>query len=146
MLLDNASSHTLPALAKEWAYKDLRGFEMSHTIFAFLPKNTTSEVQPLDQGIISATKARYRGRHVRWYIAEVEADPPNPKAKVDLRLAICWVVESFREVVEETIRNCWAHSRILPSEAMLELRQQQTAGSKTHRKNKLESLGQADSK
>eukprot|EP00959_Pyramimonas_sp_CCMP1952_P109592 2292283-Pyramimonas_sp.AAC.1 len=97
LLIDNASSHTLPPLAKDWAYKDLRGFEMSHTIFIFLPKNVTSHAQPLDQGIISAAKARFRARQVRWYVSEIQADPPRPKAKVDLRLAIMWISDSFRE-------------------------------------------------
>ena len=42
LTLDNASSHTVPPLAKERAYQNLRGFEMSRTIFIFYPKNEDS--------------------------------------------------------------------------------------------------------
>ena len=125
-IMDNASTHSNPPGAQPWAYKDLLGFEMSHTIWVFLPKNTTSHIQPLDQGIIAAMKARYRSRQVQWVISEAERDPPTPNAQVDLRLAIIWLSDSFKEVCAETIRNCWAHAGILPVEDELSIRQVKT--------------------
>ena len=114
---------------------------MTHTIWVFLPKNTTSHIQPLDQGIIAAMKARYRSRQVQWVISEAERDPPTPNAQqVDLRLAIIWLSDSFKEVCAETIRNCWAHACILPVEDELSIRQVKTTGSRQGRKKKLEEL------
>eukprot|EP00959_Pyramimonas_sp_CCMP1952_P403507 8455266-Pyramimonas_sp.AAC.1 len=42
LTLDNASSHTVPPLAKERAYQETRGFEMSDTIFVFRVENEDS--------------------------------------------------------------------------------------------------------
>ena len=73
-------------------------------------------------------------------ISEAERDPPVPNAQVDLRLAIVWLAGSFKEVCPETIRNCWAHSGILPVEDELSIRQVRTTGSRKERRKKLEDL------
>ena len=55
MLMDNATGH----MGKET--EELEGFtvfRMSNILFVFLPANTTSLIQPLDQGIIQCLKVR----------------------------------------------------------------------------------------
>ena len=48
LFLDNCPSHPI--------------VELSHTKLVFLPKNTTSKTQPLDQGIIKTLKTLYHKR------------------------------------------------------------------------------------
>ncbi|XP_071952507.1 tigger transposable element-derived protein 4-like [Antedon mediterranea] len=57
LFLDNASSHV--------------GLEKSNIKLAFLPPNTTSVLQPLDQGIIKAFKSRYRAKLLRSVLANL---------------------------------------------------------------------------
>ena len=55
MLMHNASSHL------GWDTEELHGFtvmRLSHVLIVFLPANTTSRMQPLDQGIITAFEMR----------------------------------------------------------------------------------------
>ena len=61
----------------------------------FLPTNTTSKTQPMDQGIIRSLKARYRTKVIRKYIAAVDAKKPLPKLNVldaMTMLVAAWVV------------------------------------------------------
>ena len=44
----------------------------------FLPPNTTSHTQPMDQGVIRALKAKYRSLAVRKLIAALEKKIPVP--------------------------------------------------------------------
>lgn len=56
ILLDNCSGHF-----GEWEKDEELGFavyRMSHILFVFLPPNTTSLIQPLDQGIIQWVKVK----------------------------------------------------------------------------------------
>jgi hypothetical protein len=58
--LDNATSH--------------RGAkEITNVKVKFLPTNLTSEVQPLDQGIIRAVKSRYRKQMLQYAVSVEEA-------------------------------------------------------------------------
>ena len=50
---------------------------LSNVKLVLLPPNTTSAMQPLDQGIIACTKAHYRRQLVQWVIAEAE-QPKRP--------------------------------------------------------------------
>lgn len=59
MLLDNATSHSVPDmdLIKVGSFDSIK---MSHLLLLFLPANCISLVQRLDQGIIAALKACYK--------------------------------------------------------------------------------------
>ncbi|XP_052268287.1 tigger transposable element-derived protein 6-like [Dreissena polymorpha] len=59
LFLDNASSHTAD-------------MNLSHVQLSFLPANTTSALQPLDQGVIRAFKAVYRRFMLRALLATME--------------------------------------------------------------------------
>ena len=48
----------------------------------FLPPNTTSHTQPMDQGIIRALKAKYRSLAVRKLIAALEKKNPVPTISI----------------------------------------------------------------
>ncbi len=49
-------------MVKTWVAEGLKakGLELSHTKVVFLQPNTTSEIQPLDGGIIANVKALFR--------------------------------------------------------------------------------------
>ena len=48
----------------------------------FLPPNTTSVLQPMDQGVIRSLKAHYRKKVVRLCIEAVESNKPLPKISI----------------------------------------------------------------
>ena len=48
----------------------------------FLPPNTPSHAQPMDQGIIRALKAKYRSLAVRKLILALEKKEPIPKFSI----------------------------------------------------------------
>lgn len=86
MLLDNGPCH--PHL------------QLSNIKFVFLPPNTTSINQPMDQGIIQATKLKFRKRQLRGILQQMECQPeltaPDCIRKTDVLQAIYWV-DTFME-------------------------------------------------
>ena len=69
----------------------------------FLPPNTTSKTQPMDQGIIRSLKARYRTKVIRKYIAAVDAKKPLPK--LTILDAMTMLVAAWDSVSETTVVN-----------------------------------------
>lgn len=57
LLVDNASSHAVPG-AEAITMEGLQGLKLVNLTILFLPSNTSSAVQPLDQGVIASFKAR----------------------------------------------------------------------------------------
>ena len=72
MLLDNASSNRVEdtLLTKVGS---LDAFRLNNFLLLFLPPNCTSVVLPLDQGIIAAFKARYKGK-LACYMVQYDID------------------------------------------------------------------------
>ena len=75
----------------------------------FLPKNTTSRLQPLDAGIIRNFKLKYRKKFLKFVISRIN---DNVKAtdiiqEVDVLKAIYWIKSARGEVSQETIVNCF---------------------------------------
>jgi len=67
----------------------------------FLPANTTSVCQPLDQGIIRTFKAYYKKRWLQYQLDNYEAGE-DPHGKMNVLQALRWVTEAWREDVTET--------------------------------------------
>lgn len=99
LLVDNASSHKYPA------------FSLTNVRLEFLPKNQTARLQPLDQGIIKATKGRYSKTKVKHSVTRFLEG--LPQEKVDVWTALTWSKRAFDDVSAETIQNCWHHADIL---------------------------------
>jgi hypothetical protein len=93
----------------------VRGFTLSNVTVHFIPPNVTSHVQPLDAGIINSFKAGYRKLHIRWILHEMESERvvTAAGARPDLKLAIQWISEAWKEVKTTTIRNCWNKTELL---------------------------------
>lgn len=97
LLLDNAGSHTEPPT-------------LSNVTVRFLPANTTAHLQPMDGGIIENFKVHYRcylGLHF------VNCIDNKEQPKVDLRQAIGMIADSWKDVKQGTVANCWKHVGIL---------------------------------
>ena len=99
LFLDNATVH---ATSLTDMYSNIK--------IVFLPKNTTSRLQPLDAGIIQSFKTKYRKKLMRYVIARINDDlTASETAKgIDVLQAITWVSHSWKEVSVETIKNCFA--------------------------------------
>ena len=82
----------------------------SNIKIVFLPKNTTSRLQPLDAGIIQSFKTKSRKKLMRYVIARINDDlTASEIAKgINILQAITWVADSWKEVSVETIKNCFA--------------------------------------
>jgi hypothetical protein len=120
MLTDNAPTHmvTDADVEEEHGFKVIN---LSHLKAVFLPANTTSVVQPLDQGIIACTKAHYRRKLVQWVIAEAEKPESAGKSLKDRRPTFYQMMPwlntalAWKECVSPlSIHNCWHKAGILP--------------------------------
>lgn len=84
----------------------------------FLPKNTTSILQPADQGQIAAFKRLYRKRQIFQCLdvslldesVEVDNRGENSLKKIkdfNIRDAVHVMIEAWNDVSQETLKNCW---------------------------------------
>lgn len=100
LILDNAPGHPTEL---EHMFENIK--------VVFLPKNTTSLLQPMDQGIISTLKAYYLRRTFRQLIAATDGDEKptirevwksyNIKHAID-NIAVCW-----EEIAQSSLRGVW---------------------------------------
>ncbi|XP_052071173.1 tigger transposable element-derived protein 4-like [Mytilus californianus] len=101
LLVDNCSAHPESA-----------GAGLQHVVLKFLPPNTTSIIQPCDQGIIRNLKAYYRSNMVRKVIRIIEASEVKLTAnalarKLTLLDAVHLLKKSWSCVTTLTIINCF---------------------------------------
>jgi len=120
LLMDNFSAHL--AAVNELEAMPL-GSGLKNTEVVFLPPNTTSKLQPLDQGIIAAFKARYRRSWIRFMLEQHELGR-NALHTMNVLKAIQFSIRAWDEVGSTTISRCWGHSKVnlnpslLPSEPL----------------------------
>ncbi|XP_041374170.1 tigger transposable element-derived protein 6-like [Gigantopelta aegis] len=96
LFIDNAPSHG----------QDL---SVSNVTVKFLPANTTSVLQPLDQGIIKAFKARYRKYLMRSLISRMEdcASVTELCKAITVLDAVNWINAAWKETQQTTIAKCF---------------------------------------
>ncbi len=99
VFLDNATSHHVAALEKE----------LKNTKLQFLPPNTTSKLQPLDQGIIRSWKAKYKHLLLTRIVSNIDSgETATEIAKSINILDVCrWSASAWDSVTAITIRNCF---------------------------------------
>ena len=82
----------------------------------FLPPNTTSVLQPCDQGIIETLKTHYRKRVLRKLTASIESHGDNKfHLKLTVLDAITMAAAAWDEVKPKTIENCFRHAGFVTS-------------------------------
>ena len=81
--------------------------EFSNIKMKFLPENTTSILQPMDQGVIKCFKSYYRKRIVKKLIADL-MDGKTPDIK-NFTLLSCVLIAklAWNDVKQDTIKNCF---------------------------------------
>ncbi|XP_054630194.1 tigger transposable element-derived protein 4-like isoform X2 [Dunckerocampus dactyliophorus] len=104
MLLDDAPCH--PHL------------QLSNIKLVFVPLNTTSITQPMDQGIIQAAKLKFRKRQLRSIVHQMEQEPsltaPELMRNTDILKAIYWVDRAWKDTSPETIQKCFTKCGVGP--------------------------------
>lgn len=83
---------------------------------AFLPPNTTSVIQPIDQGIIKTLKSHYRKILVQKMMNNIE-ETAAPFS-VNLLDAIEMVTTAWARVTPDTIKKCFLHAGFRKSSAI----------------------------
>ena len=107
LLIDNFSSHEL-------AVQLVGGLQgLSNVRIAWLPLNTTSVWQPIDQGIITSFKLQYRKLWIAFMLQEYEANK-NPQKTVNLLRAVQWIQAAWEtSVTIDTIQRYWWKSTLI---------------------------------
>jgi hypothetical protein len=109
LLMDNFSAHTAAVATLEALPPSQR---LQHVQIVWLPPNSTSRYQPLDQGIINAFKARYRQQWLEYMCEEVEVGR-NPIKTINILKACRFIIFAWfgvKGVTPEIISNCWIKS------------------------------------
>ena len=97
LIIDNCPAH--PTIA-----------DLSNVKLIFLPPNTTSVSQPMDQGVIKCLKAFYRRRLINLMIKRLEQGQDLPK--ISILRALQLLVASWNDVTKTTIVNCFGKPKI----------------------------------
>ncbi|XP_067939534.1 tigger transposable element-derived protein 6-like [Watersipora subatra] len=79
------------------------------TRLLFTPANTTSVLQPMDQGIIRTFKSYYRQQVLQFTVDYIDTHGKKPDASINVLQAIRWVHRAWSHVTKETIANCFHH-------------------------------------
>ena len=99
LLLDNCSAH----------YVDTSNLKATELVF--LPPNTTSVIQPLDQGIIRNFKHYYRSSMLQKVIGKIDSDDSLTAREVAKNInvldAVHDISSAWKRVGAETIQNCF---------------------------------------
>ena len=99
LLMDNLSAH-------ETAFKDI-GSHLQNTLIIWLPSNSTTPYQPLDQGIIPTWKAYWKRQWILYILAEFDRGF-NPVSTMTVLQALRWAISAWNiDLKSDTIRRCF---------------------------------------
>jgi hypothetical protein len=73
----------------------------SNIRICWLPANSTSRFQPLDQGIIQSFKSHYRRQWLSYMLGCFDSDQ-SPLNLINIHLAIRWIVRSWNHFLTNT--------------------------------------------
>ncbi|GBM71269.1 Tigger transposable element-derived protein 6 [Araneus ventricosus] len=93
LVFDNCPAHSKEIIPK-----------LKNVTVFYLPPNTTSKLQPMEQRVIKNFKIYYRKRTVRKVITALKNNPSMPK--INLRESISEISKAWNyDVTDHTIRN-----------------------------------------
>ena len=102
LIIDNASCHGTS--------ENLPNF--LNIEIMFLPPKTTSQLQPLDSGIIAALKSHYRRRQISMALDRSEKESKSIY-DIDQLTAMKWMKENWESLKEEIVFNCWFNTGLI---------------------------------
>ena len=110
--MDNATCHP----------ETLEG-KFSNIKIKFLPKNTTSRLQPLDAGIIRNFKVKYRKSLVKYVLSRISdgSSAVEIANSVNVLMAIRWVQRAWQDVLPSTIKRCFEKCGFCTAEADIDV-------------------------
>ena len=82
-----------------------------------MPPNTTTKIQPCEQGIIKCLKMHYRREMVQ---KAIECFENNSEFSIDLLDAMWYLRKAWRRVKHDTIRNCFRYGGFEESKGTVE--------------------------
>lgn len=98
LFIDNCSTHT----------EDIK---LSNVCIKFFPPNSTSALQPLDQGIIHSFKSKYRKELIGLMISKLEVGSELKPNSIDLFVCMNLIDISLKSVSNQTIINCFRKAK-----------------------------------
>lgn len=98
LVLDNAPSHPEESL--------LRSDDENITCY-FLPANTTSLIQPMDQSVIETFKRRYRKKFIQDLVMEEDLNLKEYWKAYNLKNVVDNASDAWAEVSNETLKRSW---------------------------------------
>ncbi|KAJ5111402.1 mariner-Tc1 transposon family protein [Penicillium argentinense] len=102
LLLDHISAHKAA-----FEQIDEGPSPLKNTLVIWLPPNSTSHFQPLDQGIIRTWKAYWKRRWVRFILEEYE-EGRDPSRSMHVLHAVRWGIEAWEfDLSSKTIQRCF---------------------------------------
>ncbi|XP_057327565.1 tigger transposable element-derived protein 6-like [Microplitis mediator] len=115
LLIDYATSHNTTKT-------------LSNVTVQFLPPNLTSEIQPLDQGIIKAVKDRYRSRLLEYIVSKAENCQSKEEfhKSVTVLHAIRWLYGAWMDISQQTIEKCFHRAGFVSSGLANDIEDQET--------------------
>lgn len=100
MIVDNCPAHP--------KVKGLKAIELT-----FLPPNTTSHTQPMDQGVIKNLKTHYRKQVI---LRQLQAADKKEELQITILDALRQLRQSWSMVTPTTIANCFRHANFKPAD------------------------------
>ncbi|KAG0441489.1 Tigger transposable element-derived protein 6 [Dictyocoela muelleri] len=96
-------------LILDYCYSHKITSELSNIELLFLPKNSTSKLQPLDAGIIKSLKAKYFGYQLSKIVNEISPGVivKNLFKEITIKDEIIYSKYAWDYVSKDTIINCW---------------------------------------
>lgn len=91
MFVDNCTAHN-----------NMR--KLDYVTLLYLPANTTSKLQPMDQGIINNFKVYYRKEVVQYVLKSIEE---NKSSEINILQAMRFARKAWFSVSKTTISNCF---------------------------------------
>jgi hypothetical protein len=98
MVIDNCPAHPQKVTA-------LKAIEL-----VFLPPNTTSLTQPMDQGIIKNLKVHYRKQVI---LRQLDAMETQTDIQITILDAMTFLKRGWAQVAANTISNCYRHAKFV---------------------------------